>query len=69
MKKPSNLITATHPELGTLWAAVDPSAHHVEGGVRESRFGARLAPFRSREEAVAALTSAGCAFEPVGAES
>jgi len=45
--------------LGTLWAAVDPFVHHVEGAVRESRFAARLAPFRSLAEAESALVAAG----------
>ena len=47
----------------TLWAGVDPSAHHVTGEVRDSRFAARLAPFRSLEEADGALSVAGAVLE------
>lgn len=59
----NNLLTASHPELATLWAAVDPSVHHIEGGVRGSRFGARLAPFKTHAEAEAALIAAGGKLE------
>lgn len=62
-RKASNLLTAEHPERGTLWAAVDPSVHHIEGRVSDMRFGARLAPFRSRAEAVAALEAAGAILD------
>jgi hypothetical protein len=55
----NKLLTAAHPKLGTLWACVDPSVHHIEGAVRESRFAARLAPFRSEADAKAALSEAG----------
>jgi hypothetical protein len=55
----TNLLTAAHPKQGTIWAAVDPSVHHIEGAVRDSRFGARLAPFKSRADAEAALVAAG----------
>jgi len=58
-----NLLTAPHPERGLLWAAVDPSVHHIEGRVAELRFGARLAPFRSRADAEAALKAAGCVLD------
>lgn len=53
------IIAAAHAELGDLYAAFDPTAHHVEPGVRTSRFAARLAPFRSREEAERALLTEG----------
>ena len=53
------VIQAAHPKLGTLWAAIDPSVRFIEGGVRDSRFAARLAPFHSQAEAVAALKAAG----------
>lgn len=58
------LLTGQHQTSGKLWAAVDPTVHHVEGEVRETRFGARLAPFRSVDEAQAALIAVGC--EEVG---
>ena len=59
MAKRSNLLTASHPDLGTLWAAVDPAVHPIESGVRSSRFAARLAPFKSHADADAALIVAG----------
>jgi len=54
----SRVITAATASGATLWAAFDPSVHHVVGKVADSRFAARLAPFRSREEAEAALDAA-----------
>jgi hypothetical protein len=56
---PGEILTAAHAELGDLYAAFDPAARHVEPGVRTSRFGAQLAPFRSREEAERALIAEG----------
>jgi hypothetical protein len=56
-------ITAKHPECGTLWAAVDPNCHHLEGKVEELRFSAFLCPFRSDDDARAALTAAGALVE------
>lgn len=55
----SRVVTAEHPETGRLYAAVDPAVRFVEGGVRDSRFAARLAPFRSAADAEAALIAAG----------
>lgn len=55
----SKLLTALHPKLGTVWASVDPSVHHIEGAVRSSRYAAKLAPFRSMAQAEAALLAAG----------
>lgn len=52
-------IVGDHDERGRLYAAFDPLAHHVEPGVRDSRFSAFLAPYRSREDAEAALIAAG----------
>lgn len=52
-------VTAEHPQRGTLWAAIDASTIQAEGRVAERRFPAFLAPFRSREEAEAALVEAG----------
>lgn len=62
-QKANNLLTGSHPERGLLWAAVDPSVHHIEGAVRESRFGAPLAPFKTCADAEAALLAAGCTVE------
>jgi hypothetical protein len=67
MKRNSNLLTAEHPTRGLLWAAFDPSVHHIIGKVAESRFSARLAPFKSREEAGAALAAEGCQLERASA--
>lgn len=53
------VIAADHDERGRLFAAFDPTAHHVQPGVRDSRFSAFLAPYRTREEAEAALIAAG----------
>ena len=41
------------------WAAIDQSAHHLEGRIADRRFGAYLAPFRSEEDATTALIAAG----------
>lgn len=65
MRKRSNLLTASHPERETLWASFDASVHHVTGEVRDSRFGARLAPFKCRADAEAALVAAGGKLEAV----
>lgn len=63
MAKPDNLLTGKHPERGLLWVSFDASVHHITGRVAETRFGARLAPFASREEAEAALVAAGAVFD------
>lgn len=55
----SKFVTAEHPKRGRLWAAVDPDAHHLDGRVCDRRFSAFLAPFRTEEEAAAALLKAG----------
>jgi hypothetical protein len=55
-------------EHGLVFASFDPTAHHVEPRVAGSRFGARLAPFPSREEATAALAQHGVTrLEELGA--
>lgn len=61
---PSRVLQAEHPERGTLFAAVDPSVRFIEGGVRGSRFAARLAPFPDEASARQALKSAGAKLEP-----
>lgn len=63
MKKRDSLLTASHPERGLLWASFDGSVHHIVGRVAETRFGARLAPFKSHAEAIAALEAAGCVLD------
>ncbi len=59
MQPASTFLIARHPELGTLWAAIDPHAHHAESAIGETRFAAYLKPFRSEDVASAALTAAG----------
>lgn len=54
-----NYLQASHSELGDMFAAWSADIVHVEPGVRSSRFAARLAPYRSREEAERALIAAG----------
>jgi hypothetical protein len=53
------IIEAEHPRDGRLFAAVAPEVKFTEGGVRPSRMGAMLAPFRSQELALAAIAAAG----------
>jgi hypothetical protein len=65
--KRSNVIAAEHSTRGLLWASFDPSVHHIAGRVADSRFAARLAPFKSIEEAEAALIAEGCQLERVKA--
>lgn len=67
MKVKSRFVTATHPDLGMLWAAVDPETHHTEGRVAERRFAAFLSPFKSRSEAEAALIASGGKLDAVAA--
>ena len=52
-------VTAAHPERGTLWACVDPTARCAEGRVAERRFGSFMAPFKAVADARAALVAAG----------
>ena len=55
----AQVVTARHPQRGTLFAVVDPAAHHVEGHIAERRFSAWMSPFRRVEDAEAALVAAG----------
>lgn len=59
----TSCLQAHHEHDGDLFAAWDPTSHHVEPGVRSSRFAAYLAPFRSREEAERALVDAGAVID------
>lgn len=54
------IVTGWHPHRGSLFAAIDPKAHHVEGRLAERRFSAFLSPFRCEGEALSALAKAGC---------
>jgi hypothetical protein len=51
----------------TLWAAIDPDSHHLDGRVCERRFGAYLAPFRTEEDAAEALLSVGAVLDVISA--
>lgn len=44
---------------GALWAAIEPDTRCDEPKVRERRFNAYLVPFKTEEEAAAALLEAG----------
>lgn len=57
------ILTAIGPAETRLFAAVVPSVRFVAGEVRQSRMGALLAPFKSTEEARAALLAAGGQIE------
>lgn len=62
MRRPKDgrgVLTAEHPDGGTLYAAFDPSARFIVPGVRDSRFGARLAPYPDEASARAALKREG----------
>lgn len=67
MRRNNNVLTGEHPTRGLLWASFDASVHHIVGKVAEGRFAARLAPFKSRAEAAAALVAAGCKRDRVTA--
>lgn len=60
-------IVGQHATRGRLFAAIDPRAHHVEGQLAERKFPAFLTPFRTVEEAEAALIAAGAAPAELGA--
>lgn len=57
--QPARFLVGRHPQRGTLWASIDTENHHLEGHVTERRFGAYLAPYRSEDDARAALIAAG----------
>lgn len=59
----SRFLTATHPKHGKLWAAIDPDVHHLTGRICERRFSAYTAPFRTENEAAAALLDAGAVLD------
>lgn len=47
-------------ETSVMFAAFDDAVHHVDPGVRPSKFAALLAPFPTSSQAQAALFAAGC---------
>lgn len=57
------VLRGQHPEFGDLYAAWDANSAHVDPGVRITRFGAQLAPFRCREDAENALLAEGAIIE------
>ena len=57
----SGTLSAELVDVGWIFAAWDAATHDVEGRVEQSRFGARLHPFRSRDDAARALEGAGAA--------
>ncbi len=61
------IITAQHPSLGTLYAAVDPAARYCSSKVSELRFAAFLTPFKSAVEAESAFIEAGAHVPEGGA--
>lgn len=63
VSSPRSYLRASHAEFGDLFAAWDTASHHVEPGIRSSRFAARLAPFPSRDQAERALIGAGAVIE------
>lgn len=53
------VVTARHPSIGVLFAAVDPSARFTEARVAQCRLGAVLAPYPSEADAREALIAVG----------
>jgi hypothetical protein len=53
------MLSGSHPDRGTLYACVDPTAHHCSPAVRDMRLAAQLAPFTSEDAALTALKEAG----------
>lgn len=53
------LIVAHGDDSGRQFAAVDSASRHVEPRLGASRFAAWLSPFRSRDDALAAIGQAG----------
>ena len=53
----------------TLWAGIDPDSHHVNCRVCERKFAAFCAPFKSEEEAIAALLEAGGVLDVIAEPS
>lgn len=51
--------SAQHPTIGWIFVAWDTATHHIEGAVQQSRFAARLSPYRTQEAALGALEKAG----------
>lgn len=52
-------LIGEHPSGSTFYAAIDPSAHHVEGRIGQRKFHAFMSPFKTEQEAAIALLEAG----------
>lgn len=57
----TSYVLGEHPTRGTLFAAVDPDALCKNSELAERRFVAFMTPYKSVEEAEAALIAAGAA--------
>jgi len=55
----TRFLFADHAELGALIAAVDPAVRFTAPKLASSRLGALLAPFKSEEDARAAIEGVG----------
>jgi hypothetical protein len=59
-----SIIEAVHPQLGAMFACVDPDARFCRSAISQLKFAARLTPFRNRAAAVEALLEAGAGMAP-----
>lgn len=64
----ARFITASHPQHGKLWAAIDPESRVPEPRVCERKFSAFMRPFRTDDAAIQALLAAGGGLEPAPVE-
>lgn len=62
----TRLIIARHPELGPMFAAIDPMARFTTPSVSPSKLSAHLAPFPDENAASIALEAAGARIEALG---
>lgn len=53
---------------GPEWASIDGQAHHLQGRICETRFGAYCAPYDSAAAARTALIEVGCDPDTIKAE-
>lgn len=61
----TGVLCATIAELGQAYAAYDGAVRFTGGGVRPTKLGALLAPYRSEEEARSALIAAGARLDRI----
>lgn len=57
------MLVGRHPELGDAFAAFDRKARFTVPAIAPTKFAAWLKPFGSREDATAALETAGATVE------